>query len=178
MFREMPGLSTILDFDMQFLFNTIFIWINVAAIVFILGWLLYRPVLNFLQKRADRIQNDINTAEANRRDSQETKTMYEEKLAGIDIERTDILDNARKAASLRENEIINTANIEAAAILERARIEIEREREKARDEIKTQIIEISSLMAGRFVSNSIDAATKERLLNQAIVDLGDAKWTD
>jgi len=54
--------------------------------------------------------------------------------------------------------------------------DIEREQERARDEVKKQIIEISSLMASRFVSANMDDSTQKKLLNEAIADLGDAKW--
>lgn len=159
------------------LWQTLFLWANAAIIIGLLSWLLYKPVLKFLEARRERIASEIEEAQKNLTYSLEQKKLYEGKLAGIETERSDILSLARRQALEREQEIIEDANREAGLILERARIELEREREKAKDEIRTQIVEVGTLMAERFVGEYLDPATKDRLLEKAIADLGDAQWT-
>ena len=173
-----PEHSRILGFDMEFLVNLGFAWINLAFIIFILSWLLYQPVLDFLLARQSRIENDRESAKENLRDAEEAKALYMARLAQIDSERVQILDEARKTATANRYEIIEEANNEAGEILARAKREINMEWAKANDVIKTQIIEVSSLMTGRLIGEYIDAGAKEEILNQAIADLGDVKWKD
>jgi len=171
-------LSRIIGFDMDFLVNLGFAWINLAFIIFILSWLLYQPVLNFLLSRRNRIENDVESAKQSLKDAEEQKALLMDRLAKIEIERSSILDEARKTAITNRYEIIEEANHEAGEILARAKREIDMEWDKANDVIKTRIIETSSLMAEQFIAEYIDAAAKEKMLNQAIVDLGDVKWKD
>lgn len=72
--------------------------------------------------------------------------------------------------------IITEAEREALQLIKRANIEIEREESKATDDIKTQIVEISTLLAGRYITTSADTNTQNRLLEEMIEDLGDAEW--
>ena len=87
-----------------------------------------------------------------------------------------ILGEARNRASLREQEIIAEAKAEAETLKNRAMVDIQREQEKAKDEIKKQIIEVSSIMAGKFIAETIDQKKQEKLVDEVISDLGDVKW--
>jgi F-type H+-transporting ATPase subunit b len=139
-----PDLSGLLSFDPDFLVTIGFAWINLAFIIFILSWLLYQPVLNFLQERKSRIENDIESAKSSLQEAEEAKALYMTRLANIDTERVQILDEARKNASANRDEIIADAKKSATNEKERAAREIEMEWAKANDTIKTQIIEVFS----------------------------------
>jgi F-type H+-transporting ATPase subunit b len=170
------GYPRILDFDIFTVIDASVILINVAFIIFILSWLLYKPVLNFLNTRKERIENELKKAADDMQNAAENRTLYEGKLKNIAVERDDILEAARKLAGQKESEIIEEAGREATLIMDRAKLEIEREKEKAKEEMRVQIIQISSLMAERLLGGGMDAAVKDRLLNEAITELGDAVW--
>jgi len=167
----------VMGLDANMVYDSIFTAINVIVIVLVLSWLLYKPVRKFLNDRKERIAADLAEAATNKADAEEKRTLYEGKLIAISSERDDILESARKAAGERETEIINGANSEAAVIIERAKLEIEREREKARDEMRTQIVQVSALMAEKLLGGGMDEGTKDKILNEAIAELGDAVWS-
>ncbi|MCL2573259.1 MAG: F0F1 ATP synthase subunit B [Defluviitaleaceae bacterium] len=177
-FTPIDDYSGVLGFDWGFLNSLWFVWLNMAFIIFVLSWLLYKPILQFLEKRRERIKNEIESAAENFKKSEESKATYETKLKGISGERDEILDTAKKTASAREAEIIAAAKSEASLIMERARREIEQEREKAKDEIHREIVQVSALMAERLIGSQLttDDATRDRLLNQAIAELGAVEW--
>ncbi|MDR2183236.1 MAG: F0F1 ATP synthase subunit B [Clostridiales bacterium] len=172
------ALSGLLNLDLSFLNSMWFVWINMVFIIFVLAWLLYKPLLNFLENRRERIKNEIESAAENFRKSEEAKATYDAKLSGIARERDEILDTAKKTAQAQETEIIAAAKNEAGLIMERARRDIEQEREKARDEMRRQIVQVSALMAERLMGGQLtaDGATRDRLLNQAIAELGAVEW--
>lgn len=175
-FHPIDEFGRVLGFDLQFAIDVLLMWFNLAIIILILSWLLYKPIAKFMNDRKERIRNDIENAEKSLAEAQAAKASYTEKLAGIKGEREEILDTARKAAGEREAAIIAEANNEAGLIMERARKEIEQEREKAKDEIRSQIIQVSAMMAEQFMGGNMDAATRERILDQSITELGDAPW--
>lgn len=166
----------VLSFDATFLHELIFTWVNVGLVAFILYALLYKPVGNMLKSRQDRISGQIDDAEAQLKDARALKAEYETKLKDIEQERADILEKARKRGADKEDEIVQAARAEAQTLKDRAMLDIEREQNKAQDEMRRQIIEVSSLMASRFVKSSMDDEAKEKLLEASISDLGDVKW--
>lgn len=168
--------GTIISFDKQMWVGIITQIVVTAVLFFIIGKILYRPVLEFLRKRSEGIANDLQNAQDNMNDAKALKADYQDKLKNIEAEKKEILEKAYKDARNKEAEIITAAKEEADSIKERALLDIEREKAKAEDEMKTQIIEISSLMANRFVAENIDMETQNKLLNEVIEDLGDAKW--
>jgi len=175
-FNAVDGYGRVLGFDLEFLINTLFIWFNLAVIILILSWLLYKPIVKFMSDRKERIRAEIENAAENMRLSEVTKAEYEAKLAGIKVEREEILELARKAAGEREITIVANAHIEAGLILERAHKEIEHDLDKAKDEIRNQIIQVSAMMTEQLMGSHMDADLREKILNQSITELGDAPW--
>jgi F-type H+-transporting ATPase subunit b len=162
--------------DWETVVNMIVQFVNLLIIVAILSWLLYKPVRKFLADRRERIAGELAKAAADMKEAEERRTLYEGKLVAISGEREDILEAARKLASQKETEIIQEANGEARLILDRAKLEIEREREKAKDEMRNQIIHVSAMMAESLLGGGMDEAVKNRILNEAIAELGDSVW--
>ncbi len=166
----------LIRFDQALITNLLFQWINTAIMIFILGKLVYNPMKKFLQDRRDGIAKNISDAEAQLVEANKMKADYESKLKEIAAERAEILENARKIAKDAENEIISEAKKEAEVIKNRAMLDIEREQEKAKDSMKAEIIEISTLIATKYVTEKIDESTQNRLFDEVIESLGDASW--
>lgn len=99
------------------------------------------------------------------------KAMYEQKVKEINFERDSILDEARKKAAERSKQMIAEVKAETDAMKSRAAQEIELERERAKDEIKDAIIDISSDIAVKFISNTMDRATQEKLFAEALAEI-------
>ena len=129
-----------------------------------------------LAARREKIEGQINSAETQLAEANKLKAEYEKKLSEIDKETEAILGEARNRGAQREQEIIAEAKKEAETLKNRAMVDIQREQEKAKDEIKKQIIEVSSLMAGKFVAASIDQNEQNKLVDEVISDLEEVKW--
>ena len=54
--------------------------------------------------------------------------------------------------------------------------DIKREKEKAKDEIKKQIIEVSSVMSGKFIAAKMTEEEQEKLIDETISDLEGVEW--
>ena len=104
------------------------------------------------------------------------KAEYEAKLKDINKEAEAILEEARKKAKKREAEIIDEAKGEAVRIIERANREIEMERKKAVDDLKQEVIDLASLIAGKVVAASIDTAVQDALVEETLKEMGETTW--
>lgn len=172
----MENSDFILSLDINMLRDLAFQLLNTVILCAVMSYLLYKPVKNFLAARRDRIEGQINSAEGQLKEANKMKALYEEKLRAIDKEKEMILTEARNRGAQREQEIIAEAKLEAETLKNRAMVDIQREQEKAKDEIKKQIIEVSSIMASRFVAEAIDREKQEKMVDEVISDLGEVKW--
>ena len=149
---------------------------NIAVLALILAFVLYKPVRKALQKRIDRIQGELQHAAKEVADATELKYTYEQKLQEIDREREEILSDARKLAADAGRRITADAKKEAEMIRERAAASVEAEWERAQTEMRTAIIDVSAVMAEKFITLAINKDTHDKLFNETVSDLEDMTW--
>jgi len=171
-----PG--RVFDIDQQTLIQILLNILNVAALAAVVAFLLYRPVRNVLQKRTARIQGQLVQAEEELEKATELRKKYEKRLEEVEREREEILVEARKIAADSSRRLIAEAKKEADTIRERATANVEMEWERAENDMRTAIIDVSAVMAEKFVSLAINKETHDRLFEETISDLEGMKWRD
>ena len=162
--------GSILNLDKSLGYNIVIQLINVIILITALAFILYKPVGKFLAARKRQISDEIEAARNIRDEAVQLRIKYEKMLKGIEAERDEVLQRTNKIAVEKSDQLLFEARREAEIIHNMARVEIETERENVENEIKRQIIEISHLMASRFVELSIDRETQNRLIEQALAD--------
>jgi F-type H+-transporting ATPase subunit b len=144
--------------------------VNVALLTVVLAYFLYKPVVKYLNTRSERIQNEIEAARKERDEAMEMKERYEVLIAGVENEREEVLHQAYKKAVEKSDQMLFDARREAELLFEKAHMELETEKQNHMDEIKRQIIEISTLMAGKIVEINTDQSVHNRLIEEAMAD--------
>ncbi len=172
----MTGLDRLIRFDPQLLHDSILTGINIFILFFLLSYLLFNPVRDVLEKRKQKIAQELAAAAGDMASASALKEEYEAKLKNVNKEAEDILEAARKKAKTRENEIIDEARAEASRIVERANREIELEKKKAIDDLKQDVVNIASLMAQKAVGNSIDIVIQNALIDETLKEMGESTW--
>ena len=171
-----PG--RVFNIDQQTLIQIVANVINVAVLAAILAFLLYRPVRNILNKRTTKIEGQLTQAEEELEKATELRQKYERRMEDVEREREEILSEARKIAADSGRRLIGDAKKEADSIRERAAANVEMEWERAENEMRTAIIDVSAVMAEKFVSLAIDKETHDRLFEETISDLEGMTWRD
>ena len=169
-------MERIFDLDMQFVVDACILAFNMFLLFLIGSYLLYNPVRAFLEKRKNMIKENIEKAETDKEEAAKLKSEYEKKLKEIDKEAEVILSDARKKALLRENQIIAEAKEEAEKITARAHNEAELEKKAVQDDVKKEIINVASVLAGKVVSASIDTNVQDYLVEETLNEMGDSTW--
>lgn len=166
----------IFGLDPQTLFDTCVTLVAMLALFMLLSYLLFNPARKLIQQRKDFIQGQLEEAAAAKQGALEMKADYDSRLAKVDEESAELLATARKKAQARENDIVAEANEEAHRIVVRAEKEVALEKEKVRDEMKQEMVQVATLMAGKFVAESMDEATQAKLIDETLKDMGDGTW--
>lgn len=164
------------DLDLQLIADSVLMIIAVFVLFLVASYFLFNPVREMLAKRQAKIKDELDSAAKDKEDAATLRAQYEEKLKGIDKEAEEILSDARKRALENENRIIAQAKEEAAAIMERARVEAQLEKQKAADDVKREMVVLASLMAGKVVKASIDTTVQESLVNETLKEIGESTW--
>lgn len=169
-------MGRIFDLDFQLIHDSLFLAINIFILFTVMSYFMFNPVRNMLQKRREKIKNEIETAKQNKSDALALKEDYENKLKNADKEVEAILSEARKKALRREEEIIAEAKAEAAKIIERAHTEVLMEQKRVVDDMKKEMVQIATAMAGKVVAKSIDAGIQDTLIEETLKEMGENTW--
>jgi F-type H+-transporting ATPase subunit b len=127
------------------------------------------PALNrMLAERAEKIQGEMERAEATRSEADTVLADYRTQLAGARDESNRIIEEARKTAEQLRRDVQAKAEQEAQATVARAQEEIRAERDRVFGELRGQVGEIAVELAGRVVGQSLDKGAHERLIDEYI----------
>jgi len=151
-------------------------WLNTLILTLVLARFLYKPVRSFMYNRSERIRKQLEDAGSTEQKALTMKEDYETKLRDIEQERAGILDSARKQAQDKTDLLLADARQNADTIRARARKDIEMEQERIKDEMKNDIVDLATTLAGRFAATSLDRQAQDKLIGEAISGIGDVKW--
>ena len=166
----------ILGFDIEFLIELGIQWLNTLILTLVLAKFLYKPVKNFMDSRSERIRKQMEDADSAHKKALAMKEDYDAKLRGIEEERGGILDAARKLARDRADQLLADARQNADMIRARAHKDIEMEQERVKDDMRNEIIDLAAMLAGRFSAATLDRHAQDKLINEAISEIGEIKW--
>lgn len=141
-----------------------------------LGFILYKPVKEFLSNRSERIQKKIDDADKTKANADKLIAEYDSKIKNIDKERIEILEAARLKAIDESKSILEEARKEADKIKKQALESIAQDKKRLKDETRLYMIELSSLIAEKYIAEKIDDETHDKLFEEALSQLEDAQW--
>lgn len=139
-------------------------------------WILRRyawgPLMAKLDERRDAIAGEFSEAEKRQAAADELKGKYEAELRTIDAKAREKLQEAVADGQKVAAELKSQAQKEAQERLVRAADEIAREREKAKETLKTQIIDLSMRTAEKILRQKIDDPAQRKLVSEFVDELG------
>ncbi len=143
-------------------------WLNFGILLFLLYKFLYKPLLSFLDKRAETIKATMEEAVNGKESALKLLEEYKEKIAGIEKEADKIFNDARKKALGEKERIIKSARDEAEKIIAGAKREINLESEKARAELKKEISSMVIMCASKVLEREVKLSDHEKLIEEFI----------
>jgi len=145
--------------------------LNAAFLAAALAFLLYKPVRKFMRARADGIKSQLGRAQDDMEAAEKLKAFYEQKLEEVELERAEILEQARRLAEDTRGRLTAGAELEIAAMRGRAEAEIQLQRARAQEEARQQVIEAATAMAAKIAAVSLDGAAQDRLFEETMAEL-------
>lgn len=166
----------IFGLDPQLLVDSAITILAMFFVFLLLSYLLFNPARNLMEKRQEGIREQMETAAREKQDAIQFKAEYDEKIKNVQKETDELLSEARKKALKKESVMLEEAREEAAQIVARANREVELEKSKVKDEMKQEIINVATAMAGKIVASSLDESKQSQLLADTLEEMGDETW--
>ena len=147
-----------------------------TAIVFLmLLGILWRfawgPILGQVEAREKGIQASLDEAASLNADAARLLEEHRGQLADARRQANELMAEGKTAGETLRKEIETNARDEAQAIIERARIEIERERDLALDALRRESVELALAAASRLIRENLDTAKDRRLVERYLSEL-------
>ena len=144
--------------------------VNFALLAFLLGSLLFKPIMAKLDERAAKIQRGLDDAERARQLAVETEARYTEELERARREAREIVERATRAAEQQHSEIMAAAHQEAHALLLQAHEQAQREIQEGQIALHEQVVSLSISIAARLLEHDLDDDGHRQLVEAFLAD--------
>lgn len=168
--------GSLINFSAEMLYQML-----IQAAIFLLFFLLvktffYDKVIEFVDKRQEVINSDIEQAKKDREESSRLKEEYESRVETAQEEVAAITNKATLEAKKVREDIISNARKEASDMKVKAGRDIEIAREQAMKDMKDNIIDISFDIANKVLDESITTEKEEMLFKNALEKIEEADY--
>ena len=151
---------------------------NLILIFLIVKKFLFKPVRELFAKRQAELDHQYAAADAAEKQAQEHKAAWEKKLQSANEEADGIIKDATDAAKYRATQIVEEANAKAAGIQSRAEAEALLTQKRAEEEIKKEIVEVSSAIAEKMLEREINETDHRALIDSFLDEIGENDGAD
>lgn len=146
--------------------------ITFVVLLLILWKAAWKPVVEALDARAEKVRSDIESADRARLEAEKLLTQHKEMMAEARNESATIIANGKSAAENIRNEIIDKANSDAKDLSERVKKEIDLAKDKALSEIKAEVVILSTEIAAKIISKNLNPDDQKVLVQETLNKVG------
>jgi len=132
-----------------------------------------RPLLAMMKERQDYIDQQITTAEENRKEAEKLAAQQEEALKQARQEAKELLERAKAQKEREAEEIIRQAQERAERIINEATSQIALEKEKALADLRDEVGRLSVQLAAKMLEKELDAEEHSKLVGRYLEQVGE-----
>jgi F-type H+-transporting ATPase subunit b len=146
------------------------IWTLVVflLLLLVLGKYAWGPIVQGLEKREKRIEEQIASAEQANVEARRILTEYQAKLSNAEAEVREVLEKGRRDAEQLGRQMLDQTRDESRREKERALHEIDAATGEALNELARRSADLAVELAGKIVQAKMDRAEHAKLIEQAV----------
>ncbi len=145
--------------------------INFGILFFVLYKFAYKPILNILDLRRDKIENSLKQVKAIEERTKALEKDIEARLRGAKKQADELLAQAREVGEKARNELILKTNQDITGMLEKTKATITQEKEKMMGDIQHYILETSVVVVEKLLREKLDKPTRVSLVADSFKEL-------
>jgi F-type H+-transporting ATPase subunit b len=128
----------------------------------------FGPIGHVINDRERIVRERLDDAEASRVKMNAAREDYEKRIAEIEAEARNRIQEAMKQANATKDEMLAGAHTQADSIVAKGKADLEREREKVEATLRDRIADLAVTAAGRIISKNLDAKTQRSLVDEVL----------
>jgi F-type H+-transporting ATPase subunit b len=141
---------------------------NFLILFFILKKVLYKPLLEFLEKRRSKIEDGLNKAEKFEEEWQKIKEKEKETMDRAEKAALLIAEKARIDAQGKEKELAEEARVKALKIIEEGKKEVAMEKDRVLSELKGETSDFIISATEKILERSINEKDEREMIEKTI----------
>ena len=146
--------------------------LNFAVLLIVLIKVLAKPIANGLHARQQSIKEQFTDLEERKAEADNAYKTYEEKLASIDQEISDIIQSAIAQGEAEKERIISDANRAAEDIKRQAEMAIQHELAEAKLKLREEVANQAVVMAEELINKNLQDADQVKLIEDSLAKVG------
>ncbi len=145
---------------------------NFAVLLIVLIKVLAKPIANGLRARQQSIKDNFTDLEERKAEADSAYQTYEEKLASIDQEISDIVQSAIAQGEAEKERIISDANRAAEDIKRQAEMAIQHELTEAKLTLREEVANQAVVMAEELIRKNLQDTDQVKLIEDYLAKVG------
>jgi F-type H+-transporting ATPase subunit b len=158
----------LLKVDPGLLLWTIITFLVLLLILWKAAW---KPIVEALDARAEKVRGDIESAEKNRLETERLLAQHRDLMGKSKEEAAQIIAEGRSDAEALKNSILEKANAEAKDVIERAKREISMAKDKALSELKSDVVALSTEIASKVIAKNLNPDDQKAFIEEALTKI-------
>lgn len=155
--------------------NLLWTIINVLVLFLLLRKFLFNPVCKIMDERAEKIQQDMDSASKTKLEAEQIKLNYEKEIANAHNEAIEITKKAKVQVNHECDLMLENAKQESNKIILEAEKTIAYEKAKAIDDAKSEIANLVILTTSKVVNKNVQNEIDENEVNCFLAEVGASK---
>ena len=137
--------------------------INFVVVLLVLWKWAYKPIVNLLDKRSERIEKSLKEADEIEKRLSELDSEQKALLAKAKQEANEVLEAARAQAESQKASMLDKAKGEVQTVVEKGKIQLQAEKEQMLRDAKSEIVAIAVEATKKILEESIDEKASQKI---------------
>ncbi len=145
--------------------------ITFVLLVAVLSKYAWKPLLQALQEREEKIRTALEQAEKARAEAAELLKQNERNMARAEEEYQKAIREGKALAEKLKEEIVNKAKLQAQRELQMAKEEIQRDIDAAKQQLRSEVAELAIRAAEKILDETLDQQKHKKLVDNFLNQL-------
>ncbi len=145
--------------------------INFGILVFLLKKFLYKPIINAIKEKRQKIEDIEKDREILAKQKEELEKTRKQILEEASFKSQELLEKTKAEAEEERKKILKRAENEARNIIASAQDEIKREKENIQNEIEKKAYEIAKEVIRKILEKNLAKNIQKRIIDTSIASL-------
>ena len=142
--------------------------INFLILLGLLYLVAYKPIMRMFDERSRKIRESMEQTEVIKEQAEHAEEEVKKQLEATGKEGQELITRAMRTGEETRQRIQQDARQEGTALIEKARLEIQRERDEAIEELRKEFTDLTIEAAEKVIEQSLDKEAHRRLIDKVL----------